>query len=213
MTRIVVRITPAPYMIRIDMYCARVCAMNRIVFAIREPVATLLLVVGLGSDGVLGVSKVRAEVIPPLETRKVCADLGSIGTRAKHMKAYPVGPFESYFHKQNEQPNERHRKVVLTRPKARDVTVAHSYLCTIHAQQHIQVCTLWNGQLKEINVREGQEAGKGDVMFKIWPHADLRRHVSAGRQDWCDRGQIQQQDREHLVPRGFSEPGRFAASR
>ena len=61
--------------------------------------------------------------------------------------------------------NEGHRKVVLTRPKAMDVTVTQRYICTIHAQRHIEVCTLWNGQLKEINVREGQEVEKGDLMF------------------------------------------------
>ena len=35
----------------------------------------------------------------------------------------------------------------------------------------------------------------------------------ADRQDRCDRGQIQQRDREHPLPRGFSEPGPPAASR
>ncbi len=33
------------------------------------------------------------------------------------------------------------------------------------------------------------------------------------RQDRCDRGPIQQRDREHPLPRGFSEPGPPAASR
>ena len=37
--------------------------------------------------------------------------------------------------------------------------------------------------------------------------------VRAARQDRCDRGRLQQRDRKHPLPRGFSEPGPPAASR
>ncbi len=65
--------------------------------------------------------------------------------------------------------DQEHRKIVLTSPKAMDVTVTQRYVCQIHAQRHINVRALENGFLNEISVREGQAVKKGDVMFKIVP--------------------------------------------
>jgi membrane fusion protein (multidrug efflux system) len=68
---------------------------------------------------------------------------------------------------QNEQSNQKPRKIVLTSPKVMDVDVTQRYVCHIHAHRHIKVRTLENGDLAEVSVKEGQAVKKGDVMFKI----------------------------------------------
>ena len=107
--------------------------MKLVVFAVRRPFTTLMLVVALAGGGAVGVSKLRAD----------------------------------FFHEQSEQPDQSHRKIVLTSPKAMDVTVTQRYICRIHAQRHISVRVLENGHLAEIKVRNGQAVKKGDVMFKL----------------------------------------------
>ena len=89
--------------------------------------------------------------------------------RAKQMKGYIVGQYESYFHKHEEEAHQEHHKIVVTSPKAKDVIITQQYVCQIHSQRHINVCALENGYLKEIPVKEGQAVKKGDVMFKIVP--------------------------------------------
>jgi membrane fusion protein, multidrug efflux system len=61
------------------------------------------------------------------------------------------------------------RKIVLTGPKAMDVTITQPYVAQIHARRHIDVCALQNGLLSEIRVGEGQVVKKGDLMFKLLP--------------------------------------------
>ena len=63
----------------------------------------------------------------------------------------------------------RTSKIVVTSPKAMDVTITQRYVCQIHSQRHIDVCALESGYLEEISVKEGQAVKKGDVMFKILP--------------------------------------------
>ena len=72
--------------------------MNRIMFAMRRLVKTLMLVVALIGGGVFGLYKMRVD-IPPLNTPKIYAYLDSMGMRAEQMKGYIVGQYESYFHK------------------------------------------------------------------------------------------------------------------
>jgi membrane fusion protein, multidrug efflux system len=171
---------------------------NPIVFVMRRPVKTLMLVVALASGGVMGLSKMRGDDFPPPNTSSpqlktsspqldtpriyasldsigmraqkiVYASLDSVGTRAKQMKKYVVGQYESYFHKHNEEHKEEPRKVVVTSPRVMDVTVTQDYVCQIHSQRHIEVQALDTGYLKEIAVREGQAVKTDDVMFKIVP--------------------------------------------
>ncbi len=68
-----------------------------------------------------------------------------------------------------ERHDQEHRKMVLTSPKAMDVTVTQPYVGQIHSRRHIDVCALEKGYLSEIKVREGQAVKKGDLMFKILP--------------------------------------------
>jgi membrane fusion protein (multidrug efflux system) len=150
--------------------------MNLILFAMRRPFTNLLLIVALAGGDVLGVSKVRADILPPLKTTQICADLGLIGTRAKHVTVSIAGYFESYFQRQNEQPKQGRHKIVLTSPKAMDVTVTQRYVCQIHSRRHIKIRALETGNLEEISVKGGEAVKKGAVMFKI---ATLRAKAKA----------------------------------
>ena len=69
----------------------------------------------------------------------------------------------------HEEHHEEPAKVVVTSPKAMDVTITQQYVCQIHSQRHIEVCALESGYLEKISVKEGQAVKKGDVMFKILP--------------------------------------------
>ena len=143
--------------------------MNPIVFAMRRPVTTLMLVVSLISGGVLGLNKVRADIYPPQKTPKIYVYLDYIGTRAKQTKGYIVGQLESYFHTHKEEPHQEHHKIVVTSPEAQAVIITQQYVCQIHSQRHINVRALEGGYLQEISVKEGQAVKKGDSMFKIVP--------------------------------------------
>jgi len=143
--------------------------MNPFRFAMRRPVTTLMLAVPLVGGGVLGVSMMRADTLPPLNTPKSSAHLDSLGMSGKEMKGSILGQLESYFQKHEEQPHEENRKIVATSPKAKDVIITQAYVCQIHSQRHIEVRALDNGYLQEIKVREGQAVKKGDPMFEILP--------------------------------------------
>ena len=143
--------------------------MNPIVFAIRRPVTTMMLVGVLIGGGVLATNTMRSEILGSLNTPKINVSLDYIGERAKHAKEYIVGQYESYFHKHKDEHKEEPRKVVVTSPTAMDVTITQPYVCQIHSQRHIEVQALDSGYLEEIAVKEGQAVKKGDLMFKIKP--------------------------------------------
>ncbi len=143
--------------------------MNPIVFAIRRPVTSLVLVAAVVSGGVLGLAKMRADALPPLNMPKIHAYLDYIGVRAKQVKGYVVAQYESYFHKHAEEHHEEARKVVATSPKAMDVTISQPYVCQIHSQRHIDIRALDTGYLEPITIREGQVVKKDEVLFKIKP--------------------------------------------
>jgi membrane fusion protein (multidrug efflux system) len=71
--------------------------------------------------------------------------------------------------KHGDQAELEEHKIVVTSPKAKDVTITQQYVCQIRSRRHIKVCALENGYLQEIHVNEGQAVKKGDVMFKIVP--------------------------------------------
>ncbi len=143
--------------------------MNPIVFAIRRPVTTTMLVVALVSGGLLASNTMRPDASGAINTSKIQSYLDYIGTHARHAKDYLVGKFESYWHKHDEGEHRESQKVVATSPLAMDVTLTQQYVCQIHSQRHIDVCAFDTGYLKEIGVKEGQSVKKGDVMFRIVP--------------------------------------------
>ncbi|QEL19773.1 efflux RND transporter periplasmic adaptor subunit [Limnoglobus roseus] len=73
------------------------------------------------------------------------------------------------MHKDDHGEHEEHHRIVVTTPKAMDVTVTQPYVCQIRSQRYIEVCALDGGRLEEIPVKEGQAVKAGDVMFKIVP--------------------------------------------
>jgi membrane fusion protein (multidrug efflux system) len=128
-----------------------------------------MLVAALASGGFLGLSTLRAGTFSTLNTPKVHAYLDYAGVRAKQVKEYVVGQFESFFNKHNDEHQEEPRKVVVTSPREMEVTITQRYVCQIRSQRHIDVCAFDSGYLEDISVKEGQAVKKGDVMFKILP--------------------------------------------
>jgi membrane fusion protein (multidrug efflux system) len=70
---------------------------------------------------------------------------------------------------QEEQSHQEQHKIVVTSPKAKDVTITQKYVCQIRSQCHIDVCALANGYLMEIPIKEGQVVQEGELMFQILP--------------------------------------------
>lgn len=127
--------------------------MNPFAFAMRRPFVTLILVGGLVAGGVFALKQRGIDVLPAIDMAK----LGSLfeGT------AKADEPEEGAHHE--------HQRIVLTSPKAMDVTLTQPYVCQIHSRRHINVCALENGYLEQILVKEGQSVKKGDLLFKILP--------------------------------------------
>jgi membrane fusion protein (multidrug efflux system) len=150
-------------------------AMSLIVVVMRRLVITLMLVVALASGGVLGLSKVGVDVLPPQHMQKVHAYADYAGTKAVQVKEFVVGKFGSYFHKREEEHKPEHHTVVATSPMVEDVTITLPFVCQIRAQRHIEVCALEGGYLQKIFVKEGQavkgprDGQPGDLLFKILP--------------------------------------------
>jgi membrane fusion protein (multidrug efflux system) len=69
----------------------------------------------------------------------------------------------------HEEHEEGERKVVVTTPKAMDVTITQQYVCQIHSQRHIEVKALTYGFLLPIPVKEGQQVQKNQLLFSIYP--------------------------------------------
>jgi membrane fusion protein (multidrug efflux system) len=65
--------------------------------------------------------------------------------------------------------DQEHRKIVLTSPKAMDVTIIQPYVCRIHGRRYINIRALANGNVVGVRVREGEAVKKGDLMFTIVP--------------------------------------------
>ncbi len=144
--------------------------MNPIVFARRRPVTTMMLVVALLSGGLLASNKMRADILPPLNTPKIYSYLDYIGTHAKQMKGRIVGQYELYFHKhKEEQPDQEHQKIVVTSPEAKDVIITQQYVCQIHSRRHINLCALESGYLMPILIKEGQVVKTNEVLFEVKP--------------------------------------------
>jgi membrane fusion protein (multidrug efflux system) len=115
-----------------------------------------MLVLVLASGCVVGMSKVGVDLLPPQHMRRIHATLADISTRAKPVKEYVVGKFESFFHKPEEEHQAEHHTVVVTSPKVQDVIITQPFVCQIRSQRHIEVCALEGGYLLEIRVKEGQ---------------------------------------------------------
>jgi membrane fusion protein (multidrug efflux system) len=132
--------------------------MNPIVFAMRRPVTTLILVVAFLGSGALALSTMRPDILSAL-------NLDYIGTSAGQVKGFVAG---LVGHREEEEHAEAH-KIVATSPQSRDVILTQPYVCQIHSQRHIKVRALERGYLEAIPIREGQQVKEGDLLFKVIP--------------------------------------------
>src|SRR5215469_6748540 len=71
--------------------------MNPIVFAMRHPITTLMLVVGLISGGVLAYTKMRVDIFPSLHVPKIYVFLDYMGMSPDQMEGFIVNQLELYF--------------------------------------------------------------------------------------------------------------------
>jgi membrane fusion protein (multidrug efflux system) len=143
--------------------------MNPVVFAMRHPVMTMILVVALLGGGVFGLYAMRLG-IPPLNSHKIYAYLDFMRMRAEQVKVRMVDQYESYFHKrEKEEDHHEHDHIVVTSPMAKDVIITQQFVCQIRSRRHIDVCALEDGYLMPIKVKEGQAVKEGDVLFEIVP--------------------------------------------
>jgi multidrug efflux pump subunit AcrB len=71
--------------------------MNPIVFAMRRPVTTMMLVVALISGGLLGMTKMRVDIFPSLHTPKIYVYLDYVGMSPAQMEGFIVNQLELYF--------------------------------------------------------------------------------------------------------------------
>jgi multidrug efflux pump subunit AcrB len=71
--------------------------MNPIVFAMRNPVTTLMLVVALISGGALAYDRMRVDIFPSLHTPKIYVFLDYIGMSPDQMEGFIVNQLELYF--------------------------------------------------------------------------------------------------------------------
>ena len=71
--------------------------MNPIVFAMRRPVTTLMLVVALISGGVLALNRMRVDIFPSLNTPKIYVFLDYVGMSPDQMEGFIVNQLELYF--------------------------------------------------------------------------------------------------------------------
>ncbi len=71
--------------------------MNPIVFAMRHPITTLMLVVALISGGVLSINKMRVDIFPSLNTPKIYVFLDYVGMSPTQMEGFIVNQLELYF--------------------------------------------------------------------------------------------------------------------
>jgi membrane fusion protein, multidrug efflux system len=152
---------------------AGVRSMNPIVFAIRRPFRTIMLVVALLSAGALGLSRIRPDLFAALNTPKTRPYLDYIGRHATRAKDYIVGKYESYVNGKKEEEEEgshqEEQTIVVTSPMAKTVTITESFVCQIHSQRHINIRALVGGYLQPIQLKEGQAVKKDQVVFEILP--------------------------------------------
>src|SRR5271168_3355735 len=71
--------------------------MNPTSFAMRRPVTTLMLVVGLISLGILAYGKMRVDIFPSLNTPKIYVFFDFIGMSPDQMEGFIVNELELYF--------------------------------------------------------------------------------------------------------------------
>jgi multidrug efflux pump subunit AcrB len=70
---------------------------NPIVFAMRHPISTMMLVLALVSGGALAFTKMRVDIFPSLNTPKIYVFLDYVGMSPDQMEGFIVNQLELYF--------------------------------------------------------------------------------------------------------------------
>ncbi|WP_417395363.1 efflux RND transporter periplasmic adaptor subunit [Gimesia chilikensis] len=92
-------------------------------------------------------------------------------------------------------------KIIVTAPVKKDVISTQQYVCQIHSCQHIEVRALEGGYLEKINIKEGQQVKKGDLLFKILPTLFQARMESELAE--ANRVQIELDNAQSLMDKGI----------
>src|SRR5262245_55183702 len=95
------------------------------------------------------------------------------------------------------------RKVTVTTPQAKSVSIPARYACEIQSQRHITVHAVERGHLEAILVREGQMVEEGDVLCKVQSILHrARRDAEAAETELAQvqLNQMQKQRADKLVP-------------
>lgn len=71
--------------------------------------------------------------------------------------------------KQHIQEKEKEVQFIVTSPVQLDTIINKSYVCQLHAINHIELRSMEKGYLQKIYVDEGQYVKKGQLMFQIMP--------------------------------------------
>lgn len=69
----------------------------------------------------------------------------------------------------HKEEHESETRFLVTSPLKKDTLVTRTYVCQIHAIQHIELRSRESGYLEKIYVDEGQFVKKGQLMFQIMP--------------------------------------------
>lgn len=99
-------------------------------------------------------------------------------------------------------------KIIATTPVVKDVVTTQEYVCQIHSCQHIEVRALEGGYLDQINIKEGQQVKKGDLLFKILPTLYQARMESEVAE--ANRVQIELNNAQALLKKGIVSPQEIA---
>lgn len=142
--------------------------MKPIVVVMRRLVVTLVVVAVLVVGGIIGLSKVGVQTLPPTQMRRLDAAVDVAVAKFKLAKGFVAGKMESFSHK-GEKPREEKTEIIVTSPKVEDVTITESFVCQIRSKRHIEVRALDEGFLSKISIQEGQSVKEGDLMFQILP--------------------------------------------
>src|SRR5262249_14721950 len=105
-------------------------AMKPLVSVMRRLVIILMLVAVVAFGGVLGLSKVGIDVLPPRQMRQFHTVVAYGGMQARRVKAFVVSKYESYSHKEEAAHHEQ-SKILVTSPKAEDIETSDSFVCQI----------------------------------------------------------------------------------
>ena len=65
------------------------------------------------------------------------------------------------------RPRSENRKIVVTSPKATDITILRNDMCATFAHINTSTCVPPNGYVEQISIKGGQAVKKGDSMFRI----------------------------------------------